>query len=180
MNFNFTQSVKIIILAIMIGGGVYFANAAFRPINIGSDAQLKSGGLGVAGNSGENFVSFGKSYLLEDSYVGFPTILGQSFPANLSVYGNASATSKGQFGDVVGGNYIELGHNGTQSHIDAKNSESSGLYLNSNVGGDVSVGGGLGGASDVNVSGDLVSTPLSNGTLHPVCADNNGNLILCP
>jgi hypothetical protein len=200
MKSQIIQSVKIIILALVIGLGASYISAqtpppcsspsgcnVAAPINESGNAQTKLGGLGVASDSGETFVSFGKSYLLRDTYVGSESLStggGESspFPANLFVFGNVNASGHGAFGNYDGGNYLEVGHDGAHSYIDGKNSgdsSGSGLLLNYYAGGPVAIGGGTGGASNLNVSGNVKINTLASASTQTICADTVGKLVPC-
>lgn len=143
------------------------------PVNVGTTGQIKNGSFGVGGASSSFFVSFFKSYLMGETWVGHDgsiiSAAGFAAPGTLKVYGGTNQYgifngSYAKFGDVNNGKYLELGYDGAHSTIDGKHSNSGdrGLLLNYYSGGDVTIGGGAGGASNLNVSGSANITQSVN------------------
>lgn len=157
------------------------------PVNVGTTGQIKNGSFGVGGASSSFFVSFFKSYLMGETWVGHDgsiiSAAGFAAPGTLKVYGGTNQYgifngSYAKFGDVNNGKYLELGYDGAHSTIDGKHSNSGdrGLLLNYYSGGDVTIGGGAGGNSNLVVSGGVTVNTLTGTGNAYACLDANGNL----
>ena len=175
MKKDFIQSAKIIILALAIGVGVSYISAAGgftappcsspsgcnaeAPLNTSSTGQSKVGALGVGGLA----------------------VFGQT-----NLFGQLVSTSTGRFQGNTSGttnNYLSFGYDGAHSFINSnKGAGSPGLVINWSTDEDVSIGGGAGGASNLNVDGSMTSaqelriTSKTGSTNVFACFDANGQL----
>lgn len=196
MKKQFVTYAKMFIVAVAIFAGVGYISAqtpppcsspsacnVAAPVNIGTTGQIKNGSFGVGGASSSFFVSFFKSYLMGETWVGHDgsiiSAAGFAAPGTLKVYGGKNPSnssypgldrygilngSSAKFGNVNNGNFLEIGFDDAHSTIDGKHSNSGdrGLLLNYYSGGDVTIGGGAGGASNLNVSGSANVTQSVN------------------
>lgn len=211
MKKQFVTYAKMFIVAVAIFSGVGYISAqtpppcsspsacnVAAPVNIGTTGQIKNGSFGVGGASSSFFVSFFKSYLMGETWVGHDgsIISGNNFPAPgiLKVYGGKNPSnssypgldrygilngSSAKFGNVNNGNFLEIGFDDAHSTIDGKHSNSGdrGLLLNYYSGGNVGIGGGPGGNSNLTVSGDATISEnayIQNGKL---AIGNNGGQV---
>ncbi len=201
MKKQFVTYAKMFIVAVAIFSGVGYISAqtpppcsspsacnVAAPVNIGTTGQIKNGSFGVGGASSSFFVSFFKSYLMGETWVGHDgsiiSAAGFAAPGTLKVYGGANKYgifdgAYAKFGDVNNGKYLELGYDGAHSTIDGKHSNSGdrGLLLNYYSGGNVGIGGGPGGNSNLTVSGDATISEnayIQNGKL---AIGNNGGQV---